>query len=161
MGTDESLTHATPQTRGRLAHKTTDERNASNRRRQLLALPVYSERLHLMGKIDIYNPESKTLIERKYQLRNIYQGQIYQLWAQYICLAEMGYEVERLEFYEMSTHKTTPIAPPSPEQLQTFEDFIRRFRSFNPEESFPVNPNKCRHCIYCNLCDKTNEDNVY
>lgn len=34
-----------------------------------------------MGKIDLYRSKDKKLIERKYQLKNIYQGQIYQLWA--------------------------------------------------------------------------------
>ena len=47
----------------------------------------------LMGKIDVYRADKKLLIERKYQLKQIFQGQIYQLWAQYFCLTEMGYEV--------------------------------------------------------------------
>ena len=50
-----------------------------------------------MGKIDVYRAKDKYLVERKYQLRQIYQGQIYQLWAQMFCLQEMGYEVELYE----------------------------------------------------------------
>jgi hypothetical protein len=41
------------------------------------------------------------------------------------------------------------------------QDFIERFKQFNPETSIEINENKCHHCIYCNLCDKTNVENVY
>lgn len=65
-----------------------------------------------MGKIDVYKRKEKKLIERKYQLKQIFQGQIYQLWAQMLCLREMGEEVESLAFYETSTNKTIPVAMP-------------------------------------------------
>lgn len=92
--TDESLFHATPQIQGRIGHETVDEKKSSTRKDVLQALPVYSEKYGLMGKIDVYKTKDKYLIERKYQLRQIYQGQIYQLWAQMFCLQEMGYEVD-------------------------------------------------------------------
>lgn len=57
-----------------------------------------SEEYGLMGKIDIYKGREQKLIERKYQLRNIYQGQIYQLWAQYLCMKEMGYDVRAIAY---------------------------------------------------------------
>ena len=83
MDTDEGLYHATPQTKGRMAHETIDSKKASNRADDLQSLPVMSVEFGLMGKIDIYKGKEKKLIERKYQLRNIYQGQIFQLWAQW------------------------------------------------------------------------------
>ena len=65
-------------------------------------------------------------------------------------------------FYEISTNKMIPIKMPDKEELSMFKHFIERFRKYNPEETaFPINPSKCRHCIYCNLCDKTTENNVY
>jgi len=162
MGTDEMMYHATPQTRGKSAHKTIDKKTTSNRADDLLALPVYSEEFGLMGKIDIYKRNERKLIERKFQLKQIFQGQIYQLWAQMLCLREMGYEVEELAFYEMSTNKIFPVTMPTSEELLQFKRFIEHFRSYNPDETTStINPNKCRHCIYCNLCDKTTEDNVY
>ena len=91
METDEGLYHATPQTRGKIAHETIDNKKASNRADDLQSLTVMSDEYGLMGKIDIYKGKEHKLIERKYQLRNIYQGQIYQLWAQYLCMKEMGY----------------------------------------------------------------------
>ena len=83
METDEGVYHASPQTRGKIAHKTVDEKRTSNRADELQSLPVISHTYRLMGKIDIYRRREKKLIERKYQLKNIFQGQIFQLWAQY------------------------------------------------------------------------------
>lgn len=159
--TDESLFHATPQTQGRIAHETVDEKKSSTRKDVLQALPVYSAKYGLMGKIDVYRAKEKYLIERKYQLRQIYQGQIYQLWAQMFSMREMGYEVERIAFYEISTKRTIPINLPTDEDIHRFELFLRSFRNYDPTKPFQPNLNKCRHCVYCSLCDKTIEDNVY
>lgn len=162
MDTDEMMYHATPQTQGKIAHETIDNKSASNRSDTILALPVYSEEYGLMGKIDVYKREEKKLIERKYQLKQIYQGQIYQLWAQMLCMKEMGYDVESLSFYETSKNKMIPVDMPTDNDLLNFKIFIENFRSFDPSKtSFSINRNKCSHCIYCNLCDKTAEDNVY
>ncbi len=154
--------HATPQMRGKSAHETVDNKTASNRSNEILSLPVYSEEYGLMGKIDMYKRKEKKLIERKYRLKQIFQGQIYQLWAQMFCLQEMGYEVESLAFYETSTNKMIPVAMPTEQDIEAFKSFINKFRSFDPSSSFfMINPNKCLHCVYCNLCDKTEQDNVY
>ncbi len=159
--TDESIYHAIPQTRGRIAHAAVDAKRSSPRKNILQALPVYSERYGLMGKIDIYDVDKKYLVERKYQLKNIFQGHIYQLWGQMLCLGEMGHEVQRLAFYEISSKRTIPVPLPTEEELQKFKSFLQSFRTYNPSDYFVQNPNKCLHCIYCSLCDKTNEDNVY
>lgn len=161
MNTDEGLYHAKPQTRGRIAHEMVDKKTASNRKDDLLSLPVYSSRYKLMGKVDVYRRKEKLLIERKYQLKQIFKGQIYQLWAQYFCLLEMEYEVERIAFYEISTNKMIPITLPSQRDILQFENFLEHFRQFDPSEVLPINPNKCKHCIYSNLCDKTETENVY
>ena len=161
METDEGLYHATPQTKGKLAHEPVDTKTSSNRTDDILALPVYSEQLGLMGKIDVYKRREKKLIERKYQLKQIYQGQLYQLWAQFYCMTEMGYEIDSIAFYEISTNKMIPVAIPSDSDKQELVNFISSFKAFDPLIPIPVNPNKCRHCIYCNLCDKTEDENVY
>ena len=161
MDADEGLYHAKPQTQGRIAHNAIDNKTASKRKDDLLSLPVYSSKYKLMGKIDVYNKKEKLLVEYKYQLKHIFQGQIYQLWAQYFCLREMGYDVTRLAFYETSTNKMIPVQLPQEDDRVVFENFIQQFHNFSPESTFPVNANKCRHCIYSNLCDKSTEDNVY
>ncbi len=161
QGADESLFHATPQTRGRIAHESVDTKTASHRTADILSLPVYSEEFALMGKIDLYRSSEKKLIERKYRLANVYRGQIYQLWAQYFCLKEMGYPVEHLAFYEISTNRMMPIHLPTEHDKEEFRAFLQTFHAYNPADTITTNPNKCRHCIYCNLCDKTTTDNVY
>ena len=161
MESDEGLYHATPQTRGRNAHETIDTKKASNRAGDLQSLPVISEKYRLMGKIDLYRSKDKKLIERKYQLKNIYQGQIYQLWAQYLCMTEMGYDVQEIAFYEISTNKMISVALPTSEQLVQFQSFLNNYQAYNPEQTISINSNKCKHCIYCSLCDKAYEENVY
>ena len=102
------------------------------------------------------------MIERKNNLKRIFRGQIYQLWGQYFCLKEMGYKIEQLAFYEISTNKMFPIELPGDQGKQELIDFIEQFKHYNPDSStIQINPNKCTHCIYCNLCDKTETNNVY
>lgn len=161
MESDEGIYHATPQTLGRMAHESTDTQKYSTHKADISSLTVCSASLRLIGKIDLYKGERKLLIERKYKLKQIFRGQIYQLWAQYFCMIEMGYEVEALAFYEISTNKMIPVELPHEQGRKELENFIIRFRNYSPDMSISVNPNKCTHCIYCNLCDKTETDNVY
>jgi CRISPR-associated exonuclease Cas4 len=161
MNTDEDIYHAIPQIKGKETHSTIDNKSASTKKLDLIALPIYSEQLGISGKIDIYKGEKRLLVERKYQLKQIYQGQLYQLWAQYFCMIEMGYEVKQLAFYEISTNKMIPINTPNKENQIELKCFIRRYKTYNPLDPIIVNQNKCIHCIYCNLCDKAITDNVY
>ena len=137
---DEGLYHATPQTQGKIAHETIDEKKSSTSKDVLLALPVFSEKYGLMGKIDVFKIKEKLLIERKYQLKQFFQGQIYQLWAQMLCLQEMGYEVERLAFYEISTNKMIPVNYPSAENEKEIvktagkAPFVPVRKILNPED---------------------------
>lgn len=161
MEADESLYQATPQVKGKIAHETIDTQEASTQSRDIVSITVWSETLQVYGKIDIYKASTQTLIERKYLLKQIFRGQLYQLWAQYFCMKEMGYEVKKLAFYETSTNKTYPVKLPEMQERKELENFITSFREFNPSQTIPVNPNKCRHCIYCSLCDKTESGHVY
>lgn len=161
MGGEEELIHATPQTQGKAAHAAIDEKSYSSRKDEITSLSVYSNELGVIGKIDLYKGKEKLLIERKYQLNTIYQGQIYQLWAQYFCMIEMGYEIDKLAFFATSTNTTFPVQIPTDENKRELHNFILRFKQYNPAEAINVNINKCTHCIYCNLCDKIDTENVY
>jgi CRISPR-associated protein Cas4 len=161
MGGDEELVHAVPQTRGKAAHGTIDNKNYSSRKDEISGLSIFCSELGIVGKIDIYKTKEKLLIERKYQLNTIYQGHIYQLWAEYFCMIEMGYDVEKLAFYVISTNKTLPIAIPNENNKKELMDFISEFKQFNLEQPIQINTNKCTHCIYCALCDKVDIENVY
>ena len=162
METAEDIYKATPQTKGTIAHRGVDEKNGSTRKSEIMSLPVYSDEFGISGKIDVYKQDRHLLIERKNNLKHIFRGQIYQLWGQYFCMKEMGYEVERLAFYEISTNKMMDVELPGESGRQELLGFIDKFRSYDPSITpINVNINKCMHCIYCNLCDKTGSDNVY
>lgn len=162
METDEDMYKASPQVKGDLVHSSIESKTASTRKTDLMSLTVYSDSLRIYGKIDIFKSDKHQLIERKNNLKKIFRGQLYQLWGQYYCMTEMGYTVNELYFYEISTNKMMPINLPGEEDRKELERFISAFYEFNPSLSaFPINSNKCRHCIYCNLCDKTELDNVY
>lgn len=161
MEADEGLYHATPQTKGRIAHQTVDNKTYSTRKTEIMSLPVFSVQLGVVGKIDLYKQDKKLLIERKYQLKQIFRGQIYQLWAQYLCMIEMGYDVQSLAFYEITTNKMIPVELPGDQGREELISFINQFKNYSPEMPISINVNKCMHCIYCNLCDKTINENVY
>ena len=161
QSTEKEIYEAAPQVQGTLAHEATDNKTSSTRKEVLLALPVFSEQYNLMGKIDVYRKAEKKLIERKYQLKEIHRGQIYQLWAQYFCLREMGYEVETLAFYDISAHKMLPISLPTEQDERMFASFISSYLRYDPSTPIEVALIKCKHCIYCNLCDHTEDENVY
>jgi CRISPR-associated protein Cas4 len=161
METDEDNYHATPQTRGKAAHQSIDSKTASTKRTDIMALSVCSNKLNIIGKIDLYHQDTQQLVERKYELRQIYQGQVYQLWAEYFCMIEMGYPIKSIAFYEISRNHMIPIDIPGEKEYNILKTFINHFRDFNPSIPIPINQNKCVHCVYCNLCDKINTDNVY
>lgn len=162
METDEDIYKATPQLSGNHAHRAIENKSASTRKDDIMTLPIYSDELGIMGAIDIFRGKDRLLIERKNNLKHIFRGQIYQLWAQYFCMTEMGYTIDKIAFYEISTNKMLYQPLPTNENKDELKAFIRRFRGYNPDVAhFEISPNKCRHCIYCNLCDKTIEDNVY
>lgn len=162
METDEDLYKASPQLLGSNAHKATGNKNHSTHKDEIMALPVYSEELGLYGIIDNYKTKEGILIERKNNLKQIFKGQIYQLWAQYFCMKEMKYRINKIAFYEISTNKMMYQTLPTDTDKAELKSFIEKLRTYSPETTpIFINPNKCRHCIYCNLCDKAIEDNVY
>ncbi len=160
MSTDEGLYHALPQVRGKAAHTTIDSKTYSNKN-CITAITVISNKLGVIGKIDLYRPIERLLVERKYRLENIYRGQLYQLWCQYYCMIEMGYRVDRIEFYEISRNRHISVPLPSEREYSELSDVISKIHRYNPQMPIKYNLNKCRHCVYCNLCDKIETDNVY
>lgn len=161
MEADESLYHATPQTRGKNSHDTIDQNTYSNKNNDLTGLSVYSEEYGLYGKIDLYKQWEEKLIERKYVLKRIFQGHIYQLWGEYVCLREMGYPITSLCFHEISTNTSIPVSLPDVSDLKNFKQYINTLRWSNMDITFELNPQKCQHCIYGNLCEKSACENVY
>lgn len=149
------LYHTTDQTKGLAAHKTVDNQSYSTAKAILQGMDVYSEKYNIGGKIDTFDQAKSLLVERKKKIKVIYDGYIYQLYAQYYCLCEMGYQVKSIKLYSMDDNKSYPIKNPEddPERQQAFERLIMQIRFFDLTAPFTANKNKCQHCIYNNLCD--------
>lgn len=149
----QKVYHQSPQLVGKIKHENIEEGEYSTAKRYLQGMEVYSEKYGLAGKIDIYDQEQKSLIERKTKVVNIYDGYRYQLYAQMFALQEMGYSVEKLFIHSLTDNKRYPIDLPEGDELERFEDLIEQIRSFEVSK-FPVidNEQKCNNCIYRALC---------
>lgn len=86
---DEKVFLEEPQNAGMLAHETIDEKRYSTAKKYIQSMSIYSDKYKLCGKIDIFNTETKNLVERKNKVEKIYDGYKYQLYAQYYCMLEM------------------------------------------------------------------------
>lgn len=153
--TDTSLYHSSSQTAGRAAHRTVDAKTYTTSKKVLQSLEVYSVRYGIGGKIDTYDEDKKLLAERKKKITTIYDGYVFQLYAQYHCLMEMGYEVKKMKLYSMDDNKSYPVKlPHEDEAMQSkFEEIIMKIKTYKLSDPFVPNPNKCARCIYNTLCD--------
>ena len=145
--------HDLPQQKWKIAHQTVDTKKYSTSKKILQWLEVYSQKYQIAWKIDIYDLETKTLIERKRLIKKIYIWYKYQLRAQYFCMIEMWYEIKKLKFYSMKDNKSYYIPIPDENITQQFEKLLEEYRNFDPSKRKPTNPEKCKKCIYNRLCD--------
>ncbi|MCT7564126.1 type V CRISPR-associated protein Cas4 [Aliarcobacter butzleri] len=152
---NESIYHTTAQSEGKLAHKSIDNKTYTTSKKVLQTIEIYSHRFGLGGKIDTFNIDTKVLTERKKKITKVYDGYIYQLYAQYHCLVDMGYDVKTLRLYSMNDNKIYPIKLPNEDldRQKKFEELIHNMKKFDLNSSFSINPNKCNCCIYKYMCD--------
>src|SRR3972149_754376 len=145
-----------PQIAGKAAHASIDEKAYSTRKNILQGLEIYCEQYKICGKVDLFDIDSGKLTERKRQIKTIYDGYVFQVYAQYHALIEMGYAVNSIALYDMTHNKSYPIPLPHEniEMQQKFENLIEQINSFdmNAAGFIPVEA-KCHNCIYSNLCD--------
>jgi CRISPR-associated protein Cas4 len=97
---------------GTEAHKSIDNDSYSTKLSIICGIEVYSQKYDIIGKIDIYDAETKTLTERKNKISHIYDGYVFQLYAEYFCMVEMGFEVNNIRFYSMSDNKVFNVDLP-------------------------------------------------
>lgn len=148
---DESLFHSSYQIEGKLNHKPIEEKSYSTSKRFLIGKEVYSDQYKIMGKIDIYDIESKTLIERKTKIKKIFDGYKYQLYAQYFCLKEMGYEVKRIILRSLYDNKNYEIPIPSKEDEKKIKDLVLKIWNFDSKDILNHHCPRCEKNIYNNL----------
>ncbi|WGK68196.1 type V CRISPR-associated protein Cas4 [Candidatus Haliotispira prima] len=144
-----------PQRAGTIAHDSIDQQRYSTRKDELSGISVISTEFMLQGKIDLYKGRSRELIERKKKIRVVYDGYVYQLLAQYFCMVEMGYAVDKLSLYSMDDNKKYSIDLPDTARRADFAAHAERVRTYQPDMPLThVNARKCQSCIYHELCEK-------
>ena len=144
------------QLNGTKAHETVDSNRYSTRAEIITSLDVYSDVYRIVGKIDIYNGKQKKLIERKKHVTKIYDGYVFQLYAQYYCMLEMGYEVRKLEIHSIDDNRKYKIELPDDDlgMKEKFEKTLIGMRTFKMESFEQLNIEKCGKCIYEDACDR-------
>lgn len=155
-GMERTLYQDSPQINGTKVHEAIDKKTYSGSSVYLKGVEVYCEKYNLIGKIDIYNTKSKCLIERKNKTKQIYDGYVFQLYAQCFSMREMGYEVRKLLIHSIKDNKNYSIALPEddPEMFYKYERTVAAIRDFKMENFTQTNPLKCQHCIYEPYCDR-------
>lgn len=149
----EKTYHDLPQTRGKLAHENIENGEYSSLKKYLQASDVYSDEYGLCGKIDIFDVENGKLIERKYKIKKIYDGYVYQIYAQALCLEEMGYTITSLFFHSLSDNKRYPVKYPDSKIQKNLEKLISLMKHYDISKDKMVMPeSKCDNCIYRSLC---------
>ncbi len=152
--TDVLTYQQSAQLAGSHSHKSIDEGTYSDKSTILQSISVFSEKYGLIGKIDIYDITKNILIERKRKIATIYDGYVFQLYAQYFALLEMGYNPQQLHLYSCVDNKTHLIKLPCDDTLmfQKFEQLLCDIQQFEFLTFKSCNVNKCNHCIYETLC---------
>ncbi len=153
-----SVYHQSYQTKGQLAHASIDSKAYSTSSHILQSLEVYCEKYNLGGKIDVFDVSTGKLTERKRSVKVLYDGYIFQLYAHYFALTELGYEIKTMVIYDMIHNKSYPIALPQDdlEMFIKFESLVGKLNSFDLESTpFIAEQAKCDKCIYNALCDKS------
>lgn len=145
--------HQKAQTVGKHNHENIDKAKYSTSKDMLQWISVFSNKYLLTGKIDLFNSATKTLIERKNKIIKIYQGYIWQVYAQYFCMLEMWYQIDKIKIYSLQDNKNYDIIIPWEHEIQDFEKLIYDFHNFRLDDSFEQNYKKCEKCIYNELCD--------
>ena len=150
---DQNTYHQEPQKTGKLNHENIDNGKYSTSKKFLQGISVYCGKYEIAGKIDIYDVETKTLIERKTKIKKIYDGYKYQLYAQLFALSEMGYEVKQMFIQSLKDNKRYIIPLPTKTDIEKFEKVINLMRGFDILRNKPLaRKAKCDNCIYSNLC---------
>ena len=147
----------TAQINGSYVHEKVDNNEYSDKKNTLQGISVYCERYNLIGKIDVFNIQSGVLTERKKKITTIYDGYIFQLYAQCFALREMGYAVNEIRFYSYDDNKThrTELPENNEEMFSKFIRLLSDIEVFDADLFVPSTTAKCENCIYEPLCDRS------
>ena len=140
---DKKVFQDIPQVAGSISHNTIDNATYTTSKHIFQGISVYSDKFYIKGKIDVYDSKKHTLIERKNLVKQIYKGYKFQLYAQMLCLNEIGYKVDHLFVHSLSDNKRYDIPLPSNKDIHELEITIQQMRSFDTEM---LSKHKCKNC---------------
>lgn len=140
---DTSTYHDTPQVQGGIAHENIEDRKYTTSKHILQGISVYSNKLNVKGRIDVFDSIRGLLIERKYKVKKLYKGFYYQLYAQMYCLEEMGYTVKKLFIQSLSDNKRYSIPLPTNREREEFENTLTKIKLFTDSD---LQSHFCKNC---------------
>jgi len=146
----EDTYHEEAQIIGKINHENIEEGKYSTAKKFLQGTSVYSEKYNLGGKIDIYNKDTKTLIERKTKIKKVFRGLEFQLYAQMFALEEMGYGVKELAIQSLRDNQRYTVLLPDEIDIKDFEKVLEAMRNYDVRKKDP-NLYRCDLSIYRHL----------
>lgn len=155
---DKNIYQSKDQINGTYAHKAIDTGTYSSRKNILQGIDIYTEEFKIQGKIDIFDIKTGVLTERKNRIKEIYDGYVFQLYAQYYALTEMGYIINKIRFHSIEDNKNYDVKLPTEdkEMDNKFRKIVKEIREFDIENFEQINIKKCERCIYEPACDRSN-----
>lgn len=153
---EQNLYHRKPQSEGKAIHESIEKKTYTTSKYVLIGMDLYSEKYGLHGKLDIFFIDRGLLFERKRSIQKIYDGYIFQVYAHFFALEELGYITREIKIHDNKNNKSYSIDLPykNPLMLEKFEKTIQDIKEYDlSSSSFQANPEKCKNCIYSHLCD--------
>ncbi|MFA5194905.1 MAG: type V CRISPR-associated protein Cas4, partial [Bacteroidales bacterium] len=80
-GLNYELYKQKPQIAGEAAHKPIGDKSYSTRKNILQDMEVFSEKYNICGKVDVFDDAAGKLTERKREIKTIYDGYVFQVYA--------------------------------------------------------------------------------
>lgn len=154
---DKTIYQSEKQLNGSYVHKIIDSAKYSSSSSILQGVDVYSTSLNIKGKIDVFNKETGILTERKKKIVTIYDGYVFQVYAQCYALEDMGYNVSKIRLHSIDDNKTYNIPLPK-DDIKIRDKFISlvgAMHKFDINNFVQTNIKKCENCIYEPLCDRS------
>lgn len=145
------------QLNGTYVHEKVDKQQYSSSKKVLQGIDVYCDEYNIVGKIDCFDIATGILSERKAHINKIYDGYVFQVYAECLALREMGYDVKKIVIRSYDDNKNFDILLPENDGVMfaKFKKVVNDIQSFNIDEFVPVNAEKCSKCIYSDLCDRS------
>ncbi len=145
------------QLNGTYVHSKIDNQQYSSSKNILQGIDVYCDEYNIVGKIDCFDIENGILSERKAHVNKIFDGYVFQVYAECLALREMDYNVKKIVIRSYDDNKNFEIPLPENDEVmfEKFKKTVKDIQSFDIEEFAPLNSEKCGRCIYSDLCDRS------